>query len=123
MSRLNAPLSLVGSEKLKIPGPYTVHPAVYAPILFDSLASGSLGGLLNTVIINIVNVLSTIIAIVLVDRLGRRVLLLAASAWMFVTQVIVAIVLVRRCLQMWPSASFPCTLSLAAFHWESTLDE
>lgn len=65
----------------------------YAPILFSSLASGSLGGLLNTVIINIVNVLSTVIAIVLVDRLGRRVLLLAASAWMFVTQVIVAVVL------------------------------
>jgi sugar porter (SP) family MFS transporter len=65
----------------------------YAPILFDSLASGALGGLLNTVIINIVNVLSTVIAIVLVDRLGRRVLLLTASAWMFVTQVIVAIVL------------------------------
>jgi len=65
----------------------------YAPILFDSLASGSLGGLLNTVIINIVNVLSTCIAIMLVDRLGHRVLLLAASAWMFVTQVIVAITL------------------------------
>lgn len=30
----------------------------------------------------------------LVDRLGHRVLLLAASAWMFVTQVIVAITLV-----------------------------
>ncbi len=77
--------------------------AVYAPILFDSLASGALGGLLNTVIINIVNVLSTVIAIVLVDRLGRRVLLLTASAWMFVTQVIVAIVLVS------PSPSLaPC---------------
>ena len=65
----------------------------YAPILFSSLASGALGGLLNTVIVNIVNVLATIPAIVLVDRVGRRVLLMVAAAWMFVAQVIVAIVL------------------------------
>ena len=64
-----------------------------------------MGGLLNTVIINIVNVLSTVIAIVLVDKLGRRVLLLAASAWMFVTQVIVAIVLVRLAYH---NACFSC---------------
>lgn len=65
----------------------------YAPILFESLATGSLGGLLNTVIIDCVNVLATFLAIALVDRAGRRVLLMGTAAWMFVTQVIVAVVL------------------------------
>lgn len=39
------------------------------------------------------NVLATFGAIIFVDRLGRQKLLIIASIWMFVTQVIVAIVL------------------------------
>ena len=39
------------------------------------------------------NVLATFIAIALVDRVGRRALLMGTAAWMFITQVIVAIVL------------------------------
>jgi hypothetical protein len=65
----------------------------YAPVLFDGLASGSLGPLLNTVIINGVNVLATFIAIAFVDRLGRRKLLITASIHMFIMQIIVAIIL------------------------------
>ena len=38
-------------------------------------------------IIDIVNVLATFVAIALVDRVGRRVLLMVGAAWMFVTQV------------------------------------
>lgn len=65
----------------------------YAPVLFESLASGSLGGLLNTVIINAVNVLATFIAVGFVDKWGRRALLIGTAAWMFVMQIIVAVVL------------------------------
>lgn len=65
----------------------------YAPILFESLASGSLGGLLNTVIIDCINVLATFIAVGFVDKWGRRALLIGTAAWMFVTQIIVAVVL------------------------------
>ena len=37
-----------------------------------------------------VNVLATFGAVAFVDKLGRRMLLISASIWMFVTQVIVA---------------------------------
>ena len=40
-----------------------------------------------------VNVLATFVAVAFVDRVGRRMLLMVASVWMFVTQVIVAITL------------------------------
>ena len=70
----------------------------YAPILFESLATGALGGLLNTVIINIVNVLATLPAIILVDRLGRRILLMTSAAWMFVAQVQVVAGIIYRSL-------------------------
>lgn len=65
----------------------------YAPVLFETLASGSLGSLLNTVIVNSVNVLATFIAIAFVDKWGRRVLLMGTALWMALLQVIVAIVL------------------------------
>lgn len=62
-------------------------------MLFETLASGSLGSLLNTVIVNTVNVLATFIAVAFVDKWGRRFLLMATAAWMCLLLVIVAIVL------------------------------
>lgn len=102
----------------------------YAPVLFEGIAGGSKGALLNTVVVNLgayvirkaalcpdqasvivlkqarfalyesgwtdrgvlcaVNVFATFGAIAFVDRLGRRKLLLIASAHMFVMQVVVA---------------------------------
>ena len=40
-----------------------------------------------------VNVLATFVAVAFVDKVGRRMLLIVASVWMFVTQIIVAITL------------------------------
>ena len=48
----------------------------YAPVLFSSLGKGSTGSLENTVIIGAVNVLATLVAIFLVDRVGRKALLI-----------------------------------------------
>ncbi|EIE22371.1 general substrate transporter [Coccomyxa subellipsoidea C-169] len=62
----------------------------YAPVLFEGIAGGSTGALLNTVVVNLVNVFATFGAIAFVDRLGRRNMLLIASVHMFVTQIIVA---------------------------------
>ncbi|CAL5228352.1 g11467 [Coccomyxa viridis] len=62
----------------------------YAPVLFEQLGGNGLGGLLNTVIIDIVNVLATFVAVAFMDKVGRRKLLIIASVWMFVTQIIVA---------------------------------
>ena len=48
----------------------------YAPVLFSSLGRGATVALENTCIIGAVNVLSTLVAVFLVDRLGRKVLLI-----------------------------------------------
>ena len=48
----------------------------YAPVLFSSLGRGATVSLENTCIIGAVNVVSTLVAVFLVDRLGRKVLLI-----------------------------------------------
>lgn len=65
----------------------------YAPVLFDSLGFGGDASLYSAVITGAVNVLSTVVAIYLVDRLGRRVLLLEAGIQMFLAQVLIGVIL------------------------------
>ncbi|XVF38186.1 hypothetical protein REPUB_Repub20aG0078300 [Reevesia pubescens] len=65
----------------------------YAPVLFDTLGFGNDAALYSAVITGAVNVLSTIVSIYSVDKLGRRVLLLEAGVQMFFAQVVIAIIL------------------------------
>ncbi|KAE8663464.1 Sugar transport protein 13 [Hibiscus syriacus] len=65
----------------------------YAPVLFDTLGFGNDAALYSAVITGAVNVLSTVISIYSVDKVGRRVLLLEAGVQMFFSQVIIAIIL------------------------------
>ncbi|KAK3021583.1 hypothetical protein RJ639_046290 [Escallonia herrerae] len=65
----------------------------YAPVLFNTLGFGSDAALYSAVITGAVNVISTIVSIYTVDKLGRRVLLLEAGVQMFLAQVIIAIIL------------------------------
>lgn len=65
----------------------------YAPVLFSTLGFGSNASLYSAVITGAVNVLSTIVSVYSVDKLGRRVLLLEAGVQMLVSQVIIAIIL------------------------------
>ncbi|KAF9607615.1 hypothetical protein IFM89_037543 [Coptis chinensis] len=65
----------------------------YAPVLFNTLGFGSDAALYSSVITGAVNVLSTIVSIYSVDKLGRRVLLLEAGVQMFFSQVVIAILL------------------------------
>ncbi|KAL4451960.1 hypothetical protein ABPG75_007622 [Micractinium tetrahymenae] len=48
----------------------------YVPVIFSSLGSGAEGALLNTVIIGAVNVASTFVSILSVDKFGRKFLFL-----------------------------------------------
>ncbi|RWV96454.1 hypothetical protein GW17_00040834, partial [Ensete ventricosum] len=65
----------------------------YAPVLFNTLGFKSDASLYSAVITGAVNVLSTVVSIYSVDRVGRRVLLLEAGVQMFISQVVIAIVL------------------------------
>ncbi|XP_068647433.1 sugar transport protein MST4-like isoform X2 [Aristolochia californica] len=65
----------------------------YAPVLFDTLGFGSDAALYSAVITGAINVLSTIVSIYSVDKVGRRVLLLEAGVQMFFSQVVIAIIL------------------------------
>jgi SP family xylose:H+ symportor-like MFS transporter len=56
----------------------------YAPLMFKNLGAGSDSALLQTVIVGAANMLSTLIAIAWVDRLGRKPLLIAGAACMAV---------------------------------------
>ncbi|KAL5980962.1 Sugar transport protein 13 [Asimina triloba] len=59
----------------------------YAPVLFKTLGFKNDASLYSAVITGAVNVLSTVVSIVAVDRLGRRFLLLEAGVQMFFSQV------------------------------------
>ncbi|KAL8515244.1 hypothetical protein ACS0TY_014092 [Phlomoides rotata] len=65
----------------------------YAPVLFSTLGFGSDAALYSAVITGAVNVLSTIVSIYFVDKLGRRMLLLEAGVQMFISQTIIAVIL------------------------------
>lgn len=65
----------------------------YAPVLFDTLGFGNDASLYSTVITGAVNVLSTLVSIYSVDKVGRRMLLLEAGVQMFVAQIVIAIIL------------------------------
>lgn len=55
----------------------------YAPVLFQTMGFKSDGALLSAVVTGLVNVFSTIVSVVVVDKLGRRILLLEACVQMF----------------------------------------
>ncbi|KAH0856248.1 hypothetical protein HID58_084509 [Brassica napus] len=65
----------------------------YAPVLFSTLGFGNDAALYSAVVTGAVNVLSTVVSIYSVDKVGRRVLLLEAGVQMFFSQVVIAIIL------------------------------
>ncbi|KAK9137301.1 hypothetical protein Sjap_007895 [Stephania japonica] len=65
----------------------------YAPVLFDTLGFGNDASLYSAVITGAVNVLSTLVSVYSVDKVGRRVLLLEAGVQMFISQSVIAVVL------------------------------
>jgi len=65
----------------------------YAPQLFESVGHSADDALLSTVITGAVNVASTVVAIVIVDRLGRRFLFLEGGTQMFLCEIAVGIMI------------------------------
>ncbi|KAI5423487.1 variant 2, Sugar transport protein 13, partial [Lathyrus oleraceus] len=94
LKRRNRP-QLVISIALQIFQQFTGINAImfYAPVLFNTLGFKNDASLYSAVITGAVNVLSTIVSIYTVDKLGRRMLLLEAGVQMFFSQLIIAILL------------------------------
>ncbi|KAL4024910.1 hypothetical protein IC575_013283 [Cucumis melo] len=65
----------------------------YAPVLFNTLGFGNDASLYSSAITGIVNAISTLVSIYMVDKVGRRLLLLEAGVQMFVSQTIIAVVM------------------------------
>ncbi|KAF0907080.1 hypothetical protein E2562_014681 [Oryza meyeriana var. granulata] len=65
----------------------------YAPVLFQTMGFKSNGSLLSAVVTGGVNVLSTLVSIVLVDKFGRRKLLLQACGQMLIAQTAVGAIM------------------------------
>jgi len=65
----------------------------YAPVLFNTLGFGGNASLYSAVITGAVNVVSTVVSIYSVDKVGRRLLLLEAGVQMFFSQVVISIIL------------------------------
>ncbi|EEF45377.1 sugar transport protein 8 [Ricinus communis] len=67
----------------------------YAPVLFQTVGFGNDASLLSSVVTGLVNVLSTVVSIVVVDRAGRRILLLESCVQMLITQTIIGALLLK----------------------------
>ncbi|WJX21013.1 Sugar transport protein 13 [Trifolium repens] len=65
----------------------------YAPVLFNTLGFKNDAALYSAVITGAINVVSTIVSIYSVDKLGRRKLLLEAGVQMFLSQMVIAVIL------------------------------
>ncbi|CAL0311343.1 unnamed protein product [Lupinus luteus] len=94
LQRRNRP-QLVISIALQIFQQFTGINAImfYAPVLFNTLGFKNDASLYSAVITGAVNVLSTVVSIYSVDKVGRRKLLLEAGVQMFLSQVVIAIIL------------------------------
>ncbi|WP_158855331.1 sugar porter family MFS transporter [Halorhabdus sp. CUG00001] len=64
----------------------------YAPTILESTGFGSAASILATVGIGVVNVVMTVVAMMYIDRVGRRALLLVGTAGMTVTLAILGVV-------------------------------
>lgn len=73
----------------------------YAPEIFKSFGSNTDSSLLQTSLLGVVNMIFTIVAIYLVDKLGRKPLLYIGSAGMFVALAIVGIAAYYQITSAW----------------------
>ncbi|KAL2921121.1 Hexose carrier protein HEX6 [Bienertia sinuspersici] len=68
----------------------------YAPILFRTLGLGESASLLSAVITGVVGICSTFLSMLIVDKCGRRALLIFGGALMFICQLAIGVILARQ---------------------------
>ncbi|KGN53156.1 hexose carrier protein HEX6 [Cucumis sativus] len=67
--------------------------AFYAPVLFRTIGLGESAALFSAIMTGAVGLVTTFLSMLVVDKLGRRVLFIAGGLQMFVSQVIVGVLL------------------------------
>ncbi|KAJ8531462.1 hypothetical protein K7X08_026896 [Anisodus acutangulus] len=67
----------------------------YAPVLFQTMGFKSNGSLLSSLITGLTNVAATCVAICVVDKVGRKKLLLQACCQMLISQVAIGVILAK----------------------------
>ncbi|KAG5558322.1 hypothetical protein RHGRI_008298 [Rhododendron griersonianum] len=70
--------------------------AFYAPVVFRTMGIGESASLMSSVVTGVVGTGSTFISMLIVDKLGRRVLLLVGGIQMLVSQVMIGVVLASQ---------------------------
>ncbi|CAN4116513.1 unnamed protein product [Withania somnifera] len=68
----------------------------YAPVLFQTMGFKSSSSLLSAIMTGLVNVISTCIAIYVVDKVGRKKLLIQACCQMLISQVAIGFILAKN---------------------------
>ncbi|KAF3324712.1 hexose carrier protein HEX6-like protein [Carex littledalei] len=68
----------------------------YAPVLFRTVGTAESGSLMSTVIVAVIGAVCTFASMVLVDRLGRRVLFMSGGITMLVSQVIIGAIMATQ---------------------------
>ncbi|CAH2044008.1 unnamed protein product, partial [Thlaspi arvense] len=67
--------------------------AFYAPVLFRTVGFGESGSLMSTLVTGIVGTASTLLSMLVVDRIGRKTLFLIGGLQMLVSQVIIGVII------------------------------
>lgn len=70
--------------------------AFYAPVLFRTIGFKESASLMSTVVTGFTGLIATLASMVLVDRLGRRILFLTGGLQMFIPNVVVGAVLTAK---------------------------
>ncbi|KAI4347084.1 hypothetical protein L6164_007933 [Bauhinia variegata] len=95
LKRKNRPQLVIGALGIPAFQQLTGNNSIlfYAPVLFQTLGMGSGASLFSSLISSIALVVATLISMALVDKFGRRVFFLEASAEMIAYMIITAIIL------------------------------
>eukprot|EP00026_Physarum_polycephalum_P008406 Phypoly_transcript_08489.p1 GENE.Phypoly_transcript_08489~~Phypoly_transcript_08489.p1 ORF type:complete len:491 (+),score=53.96 Phypoly_transcript_08489:49-1473(+) len=88
---------------------------IYAPEIFTDVGFATNASLLATVIVGVVKVISTVIALYLVDRMGRRFLLLVGSTIMCVSMLIVGILSSQKLYDTHPTIGYVAIVFICTY--------
>ncbi len=89
----------------------------YAPLMFENLGASTNSALLQTILVGATNVGFTLIALVMVDRLGRKPLLIIGGMMMAASMLALGILFHRHAVGVWALAAVMVYIAGFALSW------